>query len=57
MDLLTLMEVAKELKVTIRSVYRYKDLYGLPTVKVGKCYRVRRADLEKWIEPQPQPTP
>jgi excisionase family DNA binding protein len=52
-SLMTLGDVARYTKLSVRSVYRMKDLYGLPVKKVGKSYRVRRQDLERWIQAQP----
>jgi excisionase family DNA binding protein len=52
LDLLTEDEAAALLRVepqTLR-LWRATGRYGLPFVKVGRCVRYRRCDLEKWIE-------
>lgn len=49
-ELLTIYEVAAELRVGRATVQRWARDRELPAVKVGKEYRVRRADLEAWIE-------
>jgi excisionase family DNA binding protein len=52
LEFLTPKEVAPILRVSkqhISSLIRRKEL---PAVKVGRCVRIRRADLEAWIQAQ-----
>ncbi len=49
-DLLTVPEVAALLKVHKATVQRWSRERGLPAVKIGKEYRIRRSDLEAWYE-------
>lgn len=49
-ELLNLREIAAELKVGRATIQRWAKTRELPAVKVGKEYRVRRRDLEAWID-------
>lgn len=49
-DLLTVLEVMSYLKVCRATVQRWCKEGKLPAVKIGKEYRIRRSDLEKWYE-------
>ncbi len=56
-ELLTVAEVAELLRVSTMTVYRLIRTGELPAVRVGRNYRVRRADLdlylqEKIVEPE-----
>ena len=56
-ELLTVAEVAGLLRVSTMTVYRLIRTGELPAVRVGRNYRVRRADLdlylqEKIVEPE-----
>lgn len=48
-DLLTIQEVADALKLAERTVYTMAAEGDLPAFKLRGQWRVRRADLEKWI--------
>lgn len=49
-DLLTVAEVAEELKVPQKQVYSLIHDEGLPVVNLSKRrYRVYRADLNSWL--------
>ena len=48
-DILTIREVADDLKVTERTLYRLVQEGKLPAFKVGNSWRFRREDLERWI--------
>ena len=49
-DILTIEEVAKILKVSKRTVYRWVDSGDLKTARIGrKTYRVFESDLRKFI--------
>lgn len=47
---LTMRQLASELRVGLPTVQRWASDRELPAAKVSKEYRVRRADLEAWIE-------
>ncbi|MBI4497229.1 MAG: helix-turn-helix domain-containing protein [Chloroflexi bacterium] len=49
-DLLTVLEVMNYLKVCRATVQRWCKEGKLPAVKIGKEYRIRRSDLERWYE-------
>jgi excisionase family DNA binding protein len=51
MDLLTIQETAKLLKVTPTTVRRYITAGQLPAVKVGRGVRVRKEALETLLAP------
>ena len=49
-DILTINEVAKTLKVSKRTVYRWVDSGDLKVARIGrKTYRVFESDLRKFI--------
>lgn len=50
--MLTAAEVAERLRVSTMTVYRLIRGGELPAVRVGRNYRVRRADLEAYLESQ-----
>jgi len=43
-------EVAELLCVSRYTVYRLIEQGNLPTVRIGRLRRVRRVDLERWME-------
>ena len=49
---LTVEEVADQLRVSTQTVRRWVKEGELPGYRVGRCFRVKRADLERWIEQQ-----
>ena len=51
MDLLTVQEVARMLKVNPITVRRYIADGRLPAVKVGKSIRVRREAIAEFVKP------
>ena len=56
MDLLTIVETARELKVAPITIRRYIDSGRLPAVRVGRAVRVRREAVERFVtdvEPRP----
>jgi excisionase family DNA binding protein len=56
---LTTDEVLEYLQVNLRTVYRLIKAGKLPAVRVGRQWRVRRADLDQWLSTQrtgPQPS-
>lgn len=46
----TIKEVAKMLKVAYLTVYRWVQSGKLTAYKAGKQYRVKKADLDKFIK-------
>ena len=49
---LTTEEVLDYLQVNLRTVYRLIKAGKLPAVRVGRQWRVRRSDLDAWLEAQ-----
>lgn len=47
---LTVTEIKTELRVHAMTVYRLIHAGRLDAVKVGRSYRVRRADLDRYLE-------
>lgn len=50
--LLTAAEVADLLRVSTMTIYRLIRSGELPAVRVGRNYRVRRAELDAYLEAQ-----
>jgi excisionase family DNA binding protein len=48
--LLTVAEVASAMRVSNMTVYRLIKSGELPAVRVGKNYRLRESDLERFLE-------
>lgn len=46
----TIEEVAKTLRVAYLTVYRWIQSSKLTAYKAGKQYRIKKADLDKFIE-------
>ena len=49
---LTTDEVLSFLKVKPRTLYRLIKAGELPAVRVGRQWRIRRTDLDAWLEKQ-----
>jgi excisionase family DNA binding protein len=49
---LTIDEVLNYLRVKSRTVYRLIKAGELPAVRVGRQWRIRRSDLDAWLEAQ-----
>ncbi len=47
-EVLTAEEVAAYLRVHLMTVRRWCRQGELPAAKVGRSYRIRRADLDRW---------
>jgi excisionase family DNA binding protein len=47
--LFKVQEVADILGLSISGVYNLIHRGGLPTLKIGKSYRVKLSELEKWM--------
>jgi len=50
--LLTIDEVLGYLNVTSRTIYRLIRIGELPAVRIGRQWRVRRTDLDQWLNRQ-----
>lgn len=50
MEFYTLKEVAKMLRVSMTTIYRYVESGKLSAVKIGNSYRVTDEDLRKFID-------
>lgn len=50
MEFYTLKEVAKMLRVSMTTIYRYVESGKLNAVKIGNSYRVTDEDLRKFID-------
>ena len=48
--LLTVAEVASGMRVSNMTVYRLIKSGELPAVRVGKGYRIRESDLQRFLE-------
>jgi excisionase family DNA binding protein len=55
-NLLTPGDVQQKLRVNVRTLYRLMRAGILPALRVGRQWRVRRADLDAWLRPK-QPAP
>ena len=51
-QILTLKEVAAYLRLAEKTAYRLASEGKLPGFKVGGSWRIKKDDLEKWIESQ-----
>lgn len=49
-ELLTVDEAAELLKVTPAAIYLWIKEKALPTVKAGTLIRIRRSELDAWLE-------
>ena len=49
-EYLTLEEVARLLRVSTKSVYRWAQSGRLEGFKAGQAWRFRRADVERWVD-------
>lgn len=46
---LTVAEVAKALRISNMTVYRLINSGALPAVRVGKSYRLREEDVDRYV--------
>ena len=51
-QIMTIQEVAKYLKLNVKTAYRLVSEGKLPGFKVGGSWRFKKVDLEEWIEKQ-----
>jgi excisionase family DNA binding protein len=50
--LLTVREVAGSMRVSTMTVYRLIRAGALPAIRVGKHFRIRERDLDRYLESQ-----
>jgi excisionase family DNA binding protein len=50
--IMTIGEVADDLKVTERTIYRLAGAKQIPAFKVGGSWRFSKADIDTWIKSQ-----
>jgi excisionase family DNA binding protein len=48
----TVAEVARELRVSNMTVYRLVQSGQLPAVRVGRSYRIRSSDFDRYLSEQ-----
>ena len=53
-EVLTIKEVAALLKLAAKTVYSMAQRGELPAFKVRGQWRIRRSELEQWIDAQPR---
>ncbi len=53
--LMTIEEVILYLRVNARTAYRLIHAGDLPAVRVGRQWRVRRGDLDEWLDRRTAP--
>ncbi len=51
-EFLTTDEVLEYLRINARTVYRLIRDGELPAVRIGRQWRIRRSDLDEWLEAQ-----
>ncbi len=49
-DIMTLEEVAKYLKMTPQTVYKWAQEGQIPGAKLGKEWRFRRRIIDEWVD-------
>ena len=49
---LTTEEVMQYLQVNLRTVYRLIKAGKLPAVRIGRQWRIRKSDLDAWLDSQ-----
>lgn len=48
--LLNVQEVADFLQMNAATIYNWAQEGRIPAIKLGRSWRFRRADLEKWLD-------
>ena len=48
-ELLSVDEITRTLMVSRPTIQRWCPARRLPAAKVGKAYRIRKEDLDKWV--------
>jgi len=52
MELLTVEELSKYLKLNPNHIYRLKAAHKIPFIQIGGAVRFNKADIEKWLSEQ-----
>lgn len=53
-EILTIDEVARYLRLTPQTIYKWAQEKRIPAVKLGKEWRFRRSVIDKWFDDQLQ---
>lgn len=53
-EILTIDEVARYLRLTPQTIYKWAQEKRIPAVKLGKEWRFRRTVIDKWFDDQLQ---
>ncbi|MCA9312581.1 MAG: helix-turn-helix domain-containing protein [Phycisphaerales bacterium] len=53
-EVLTIKEVAALLKLAEKTVYAMANAGELPAFKIRGQWRIKRAELDRWIDEQPR---
>jgi len=48
--LLTIKDIAKYLKLNEATVYLWAQEGKLPAIKIGRFWRFKKEDIDKWLE-------
>jgi excisionase family DNA binding protein len=48
-NLLTVKELSEILRVKAKTLYQWAELGQIPCVKLNKCLRFEKEDIERWI--------
>lgn len=54
MELMTVEELARHLRVTNRTIYRLLKKGDIPAVKVGHKWRFDKDAIDGWLQPEPE---
>lgn len=49
-------EMAEELRIARSRAYELVQDGEIPSVRIGRSFRINRKELEKWLEEQRQPS-
>lgn len=49
-EIMTIPEVARYLKISKAKIYYMVQGHELPVIRIGRNVRIRRSDLEKWLQ-------
>jgi excisionase family DNA binding protein len=49
-EILTLEEVARYLRLTPQTIYKWAQERRIPAVKLGKEWRFRRSVIDRWLD-------
>ncbi len=47
---LSVDEISKHLGVSSDTVYRWIDKYSMPAHKVGRLWKFKKAEIDKWVK-------